>query len=76
MTKKTHLKVVELAVGGGGYVEAGDVEDDLLPVGGEDPPLALVPLLEEDRVDSRGGAVHRSELRRPKLRRCLLDRLC
>ena len=70
-----YLKIVQLTVGAGWDVEAGDVEDDLLPVGGEDPPLAFVPLLEQDRVDSRGGAVHRCELRRPKLRRCLLDRL-
>ena len=76
MTKKTDLKVVELAVGGGGDVEAGDVEDDLLAVGGQDPPLALVPLLEQHRVNSRRGAVHCSELWRPKLRCCFLGRLC
>ena len=46
-----------MAVGGGGDVEAGDVQDDLLPVGSQDPPLALVPLLECHGLRSRGRCV-------------------
>ena len=53
--RQGYLKVVKLTVGTGGNVEGGDVEDDLLAVSGEDPPLALVPLLEGLLVSSRGG---------------------
>ena len=41
-----YLKIVQLTVGAGWDVEAGDVEDDLLPVSGQDPPLTLVAFLE------------------------------
>ena len=61
-----------MAVGGGGDVEAGDVQDDLLPVGGQDPPLALVPLLECHGLRSRGRCVKRAVLRRPELGRRVL----
>ena len=45
-----YLEIVQLTVGAGWDVEAGDVEDDLLPVGGQDPPLALVAFLEGLRI--------------------------
>ena len=45
-----YLQIVQLTVGAGWDVEAGDVEDDLLPVGGEDPPLTLITFLERLRV--------------------------
>ena len=56
-----------MAVGGGGDVEAGDVEDDLLTVRGQDAPLALVALLEAHRLSPRGRRVERAVLRRPEL---------
>ena len=59
---KLYLKVVKLAVGAGRNVEGGDVEDDLLAVSGEDPPLALVPLLEGLLVSPRGRGVERGVL--------------
>ena len=56
-----------MAVGGGRDVELGDVEDYLLAVGRQDPPLALVALLEGARVHARGRRVERRVLRRPEL---------
>ena len=61
-----------MAVGGGGDVEAGDVQDDLLAVGGQDPPLALVPLLECHGLCPRGWRIQRAVLRRPELGRSVL----
>ena len=61
-----------MAVGGGGDVEAGDVQDDLLAVGGQDPPLALVPLLECHGLRPRGRRVQRAVLGRPELGRRVL----
>ena len=72
LSRMSHLEIVELAVRRCWDVQAGDVQDDLLPMGGQDPPLALVTLLEEHRVHPRGRAVHCRELRGPKLRRGLL----
>ena len=71
----SHLEIVELAVRRCWDVQAGDVQDDLLAVGGQDPPLALVALLEQHRVHPRRWAVHPRELRRPKLGRCLLEKI-
>ena len=56
-----------MAVGGGRDVELGDVEDYLLAVGRQDPPLALVALLEGARVHARGRRVERRVLRGPEL---------
>ena len=56
-----------MAVGGGRDVELGDVEDYLLAVGRQDPPLALVALLEGARVHARGRRVERRALRGPEL---------
>ena len=56
-----------MAVCGGRDVELGDVEDDLLAVGGQDPPLALVALLEGARVHARGRRVEGRVLRGPEL---------
>ena len=75
LSRMSHLEIVELAVCRRWDVEAGDVQDDLLAMGGQDPPLALVPLLEEHRVHPRRWAVHPRELRRAKLGRCLLEKI-
>ena len=75
LPRMSHLEIVELAVCRCWDVEAGDVQDDLLAMGGQDPPLALVPLLEEHRVHPRRWAVHPRELRRAKLGRCLLEKI-
>ena len=56
-----------MAVCGGRDVELGDVEHDLLAVGRQDPPLALVALLEGARVHARGRRVERRVLRGPEL---------
>ena len=61
------LQVVQLAVDARRYVDGGDVEDDLLAVGGQDPPLAHVALLEGRRADARRGGVHVAELGRSEL---------
>ena len=75
LPRMSHLEIVELTVCRCWDVEAGDVQDDLLAMGGQDPPLALVPLLEEHRVHPRRWAVHPRELRRAKLGRCLLEKI-
>ena len=61
-----------MTVCGGGDVEAGDVQDDLLAVGGQDPPLALVPLLEGNWLRPRGRRVQWAVLGRPELGRSVL----
>ena len=61
-----------MAVGRGRDVDAGDVEDDLLAVCGQDPPLALVPLLEGHRLSPGGRGVQWTVLGRPKLSRSVL----
>ena len=65
--RRDYLEVVEVAVCGGRDVQLGDVEHDLLAVGRQDPPLALVALLEGARVHARGRRVERRVLRRPEL---------
>ena len=61
-----------MAVGRGGDVQAGDVQDDLLAVGGQDPPLALVALLEGHRLRPGGWSVQRAVLGRAELGRGVL----
>ena len=61
-----------MAVGRGRNVDAGDVEDDLLAVCGQDPPLALVPLLEGHWLGPRGRGAQRTVLGRPELGRSVL----
>ena len=68
----SHLKVVQVAVGRGGDVQAGDVQDDLLAVCGQDPPLALVTLLEGHRLCPGGWGVQRAVLGRAELGRSVL----
>ena len=61
-----------MAVGRGGDVQAGDVQDDLLAVCGQDPPLALVTLLEGHRLCPGGWGVQRAVLGRAELGRSVL----
>ena len=73
LTPHTYLQVVQLTVGARRDVEAGDVEDDLLSVSSEDPPLTLVSFLERLRISSGGCRVEGGILRRAKLSRGLLQ---
>ena len=61
-----------MAVGRGGDVDTGDVEDDLLAVCGQDPPLTLVTLLEGHRLCPSGWGVQRAMLGRAELGRSVL----
>ena len=67
LSQPGYLEIVQLTVCAGRDVETGDVEDDLLAVCGQHPPLALVSFLERRRVRAGGGGVQRRVLGRPEL---------